>query len=198
MKGQEEAMTDDVTPDKNEATAETEATNPELQPPPATGAEDIPLQERIEEAVSAALAQQRDLVLRTQAELQTMRRRCEADMEKAHKFALEKFSGELISVVDNLERALTAADGHAANPVVQALHEGVALTLKGCLEVFAKFNIQQIDPRGAPFDPQEQQAVATVPNAAVAPNTVIEVMQKGYSLNGRVLRPAMVVVSKAP
>lgn len=155
------------------------------------------LAERIQEEVNAKLAEQRDLMLRAQAELQTMRRRCEADVEKAHKFALEKFSNDMLSVVDNLERALAAAPNDRSDSSLHGLIEGVELTLKGCLEVFAKFNIQQIDPRGAPFDPQEHQAMAMVPNPAVEPNTVLEVMQKGYTLNGRVLRPAMVVVAKA-
>lgn len=155
------------------------------------------LAERIQEAVSAALAEQRDTVLRAQAELQNMRRRCEQDVEKAHKFALERFSGDLLGVVDNLERALAAMPAEQ-DELVKNLSEGVELTLKGFLEVLGKYNIQQIAPHGAPFDPQLHQAVATVPNPQVEPNTVIDVMQKGYSLNGRVIRPAMVVVSKSP
>lgn len=154
------------------------------------------LAERIQEAVSAALAEQRDTVLRAQAEIQNMRRRCEQDVEKAHKFALERFSGDLLSVVDNLERALAAVPAEQGEQV-QALCEGVELTLKGFLEVLGKYQIQPISPQGAPFDPQQHQAVATVPNPQVEPNTVIDVMQKGYSLNGRVIRPAMVVVSKS-
>jgi len=153
------------------------------------------LAERIQEAVSAALAEQRDTVLRAQAEIQNMRRRCEADVEKAHKFALERFSADLLPVVDNLERALAAVT-EEQDEQTKALCEGVELTLKGFLEVLAKFNIQQISPQGEPFDPQLHQAVASVPNLQVEPNTVIEVMQKGYSLNGRVIRPAMVVVAK--
>jgi molecular chaperone GrpE len=156
------------------------------------------LAERIQEAVSAALAEQRDTVLRAQAELQNMRRRCEQDVEKAHKFALERFSGDLLSVVDNLERALAAAAGGEQSEQVRALSEGVELTLKGFLEVLGKYQVQQINPHGEPFDPQLHQAVATVPSPQTEPNTVIDVMQKGYSLNGRVIRPAMVVVSKNP
>ncbi len=154
------------------------------------------LAERIQEAVSAALAEQRDLVLRAQAEVQNMRRRCEADVEKAHKFALEKFSAELLTVVDNLERALNAVTDTGAEQV-KGLHEGVELTLKSFLEILSKFNIQQVNPAGQPFDPQVHQAITTVVNPNVEPNTVLEVMQKGYTLHGRVIRPAMVVVSKA-
>ncbi|HWK55070.1 MAG TPA: nucleotide exchange factor GrpE, partial [Hyphomicrobiales bacterium] len=116
--------------------------------------------------------------------------------EKAHKFALEKFSAELLAVADNLERALAAAPPNTADPGVRGLSEGVELTLKGLIEVFNKFGIQQIDPHGEPFDPQRHQAMATVASVEAGPNTVLEVMQKGYVLNGRVLRPAMVVVSK--
>lgn len=153
------------------------------------------LAERIQEAVSAALAEQRDMVLRAQAEVANMRRRCEADVEKAHKFALEKFSGELLTVVDNLERALNAVTD-AGSEQVKALYEGVELTMKGFLEILSKFNIQQVNPAGEPFDPQVHQAITTVANPNVEPNTVLEVMQKGYTLHGRVIRPAMVVVSK--
>lgn len=153
------------------------------------------LAERIQEAVSAALAEQRDMVLRAQAEVQNMRRRCEADVEKAHKFALEKFSGELLTVVDNLERALNAVPDASSEPV-KSLYEGVELTMKGFLEILNKFNIQQVNPAGQPFDPQVHQAITMVVNPNVEPNTVLEVMQKGYTLFGRVIRPAMVVVSK--
>jgi molecular chaperone GrpE len=154
------------------------------------------LAERIQEAVSAALAEQRDMVLRAQAEVQNMRRRCEADVEKAHKFALEKFSAELLTVMDNLERALAAVPD-PENEQIKGLCEGVELTLKGFLEILNKYSIEQIDPTGQPFDPQLHQAMTMVPNPNMEPNTVMDVMQKGYTLNGRVLRPAMVVVSKS-
>src|SRR5688572_5518477 len=121
------------------------------------------LAERIQEAVSAALAEQRDMVLRAQAEVQNMRRRCEADIEKAHKFALEKFSGELLTVVDNLERALNAVPDRGSEQV-KPLFEGVELTLKSFLEILSKFNIQQINPVGQPFDPQLHQAITMVAN----------------------------------
>lgn len=152
-------------------------------------------EERIREAVEAALAEQRDMVLRAQAEVQNMRRRCEQDVEKAHKFALERFSTELLTVVDNLERALAAVP-ETESEQVKALQEGVELTLKGFLEVLGRFNVLQINPLGEPFDPAFHEAVATVPKPDSEPNTVLEVFQKGYSLNGRVIRPAMVVVSK--
>lgn len=155
------------------------------------------LSDKINEAVQAALAEQRESVLRAQAEVQNMRRRAEADVEKAHKFALEKFSSALLPVLDNLERALGAVS-EGQKDQVQGLYEGVELTLKGFIETLAKFNVVQINPHGEPFDPTLHQAIAQVPNPAVAPNTVIEVMQKGYTLNGRVIRAAMVVVSRNP
>ena len=124
-----------------------------------------------------------------------MRRRCEADVEKAHKFALEKFAASLLPVMDNLERALAAVPDSAADQV-KGLCEGVELTLKSFLETLGKFNVVQLNPLGEPFDPQMHQAITTVNNPNVVPNTVIDVMQKGYSLHGRVIRPAMVVVAK--
>ncbi|MDG2175341.1 MAG: nucleotide exchange factor GrpE [Gammaproteobacteria bacterium] len=152
--------------------------------------------EMIEEAVEAALAEQQDMVLRAQAEVQNMRRRCEQDVERAHKFALEKFSGELLTVIDNLERALQAVTD-TKDEKVKALYEGVELTLKGFVETLDKFNIEQVDPEGEPFDPQQHEAMSIVENDDVEPNTVLTVVQKGYLLHGRVIRPAMVMVSKA-
>jgi molecular chaperone GrpE len=176
--------------------------NEETMTPETGAAADAPEQgagdgvdQLIREAVNAALAEQRDTVLRASAEIQNMRRRCEADVEKAHKFALEKFAAELLAVVDNLERALAAVPD-ADSEHVKALCEGVELTLKGFLEILARYNIVQIDPTGEPFDPQLHQAITMVANPNVEPNTVLEVMQKGYTLNGRVIRPAMVVVAK--
>ncbi len=152
--------------------------------------------ELIQEAVAAALAEQQDMVLRAQAEVQNMRRRCEQDVEKAHKFALEKFGTELLPVMDNLERALQAVT-NADDESVKALYEGVELTLKGFSETLSKNNIEQLDPQGEPFDPQQHEAMSIVENDDVEPNTVLTVVQKGYLLNGRVIRPAMVMVAKS-
>ena len=115
-------------------------------------------------------------------------------MEKARKFALERFCAELLPVVDNLERALETTAGD--NEIVKPIAEGVELTLKSFQNALKKFNIEVVDPAGEPFDPQFHQAMSLVENGAVEPNTVIAVMQKGYTLNGRLLRPAMVVVAK--
>ncbi len=156
---------------------------------------DAELQAAIDEAVAAALAEQQDSVLRAQAEVQNMRRRAESDVEKAHKYALEKFSTDLLNVMDNLERALQAVSD-PEDESVKGLCEGIELTIREFLSVFSKFSIEQIDPEGEPFDPQAHQAMSMVENPDVEPNTVITVVQKGYSLNGRVIRPAMVMVSK--
>lgn len=147
------------------------------------------------EALEDELAKTRDEALRTLAEAQNIRRRSEKDIESARKFALEKFAGELLGVADNLERALDSVDKD--NEVVKLLLEGVALTQKSLVDTLAKFNIMQIDPLGEPFDPQFHQAMSMVENPNVEPNTVTLVMQKGYVLNERLLRPAMVMVSKA-
>ena len=148
--------------------------------------------ERLEEELAIA----RDAVLRAQADSQNVTRRAEQDVEKARKFALERFCGELLPVVDNLERALEAAVGD--NDIVKPIAEGVELTLKSFHDALKKFHIVAVDPAGEPFDPQLHQAMSMVENGDVEPNTVIAVMQKGYTLNGRLVRPAMVMVSKSP
>ena len=132
-------------------------------------------------------------LLREQAEMQNVRRRAQRDIENAHKYALEKFSTELLSVVDNLERALAAID--ADDESQKAVAEGLELTLKTFIEVLAKYKVEAVEPEGQPFDADLHQAVSMVPNGEVEPNTVIDVFQKGYTLNGRLIRPAMVVVS---
>jgi molecular chaperone GrpE len=132
-------------------------------------------------------------LLREQAEMQNVRRRAQRDVESAHKFALEKFATELLSVVDNLERAIGAIN--AEDESQKAVAEGLELTLKTFIDVLTKYSVVPVDPEGQPFDADLHQAVSMVPNAEVEPNTVINVFQKGYTLNGRLIRPAMVVVS---
>mgnify|MGYP001557033265 FL=1 len=145
---------------------------------------------RLQEDLMAA----RDAALRAQADAQNVKRRAEQDVEKARKFALERFAGELLPVVDNLERALESAS--ADDEAIKPIAEGVELTLKRYLDVLGKQNIEVVDPNGEPFDPNLHQAMSMVENAEVEPNKVIEVMQKGYTMNGRLVRPAMVMVSK--
>ncbi len=140
---------------------------------------------------------QKDEVLRVQAEMQNLRRRTEQDVEKAHKFGQERLSTELLAVMDNLERALQVSMDRE-DEAVKSLLQGVELTLKSFVDCFRKFGIEQIDPLGETFDPQLHQAMAMQENRDVEPNTVTAVMQKGYTLHGRVIRPAMVLVARAP
>ena len=147
------------------------------------------------EQLKAQVATANDQVLRVQAEMQTGRRRAERDVENAHKYALDKFAADLLPVVDNLERALAAID--SADEGQKAVAEGLELTLKSFMEVLVRYKIEAIDPAGEPFDAELHQAVSMVPNPDLEHNTVMDVFQKGYSLNGRLVRPAMVVVSQA-
>jgi molecular chaperone GrpE len=142
------------------------------------------------------LAEAEDRALRIAAEAQNLRRRSEKDVENAHKFALEKFAGALLSVADNLERALESANRD--DELVKPFIEGVELTYRGFVDVLKKHQIEQINPVGEPFDPQFHEAMTMVENPNVEPNTVLHVMARGYTLNGRLLRAAMVVVAKGP
>ena len=152
--------------------------------------------ERLDEA-EAAMAGHHTEVLRLHADMQNIRRRAEQDVEKAHKYGQEKLVSELLPVIDNLERALQAAEDRDSD-VVSALRQGVELTLKSFVDCLRKFNVEALDPVGEPFDPQFHQAIGMLESNTAEPDTVMTVMQKGYTLNGRVLRPAMVMVARAP
>ena len=145
--------------------------------------------------LEAELAAAQEAALRAQADAVNMQRRAEQEIEKARKFALERICGDLLSVVDNLERALESAGDSEGSA---SLLEGVELTRKGFMDVLVKYGVQVVDPMGEPFDPETAQAMSLVEQPDAEPNSVIAVMQKGYTLNGRLLRPAMVMVSKAP
>tara|TARA_B110000444_G_C18821740_1_gene588103 strand:- start:344 stop:949 length:606 start_codon:yes stop_codon:yes gene_type:complete len=173
-------------------TAEEQGADSDAEVSTADGDDD--LEQALEAALSDAQSAKDDL-LRVQAEMQNLRRRTEQDIEKAHKYGQEKFSIELLAVMDNLERSLEAAS-NSDDEVVKSIREGVDLTLKGFSDCFTKFNIEVVDPLGAPFDPQLHQAMSMQENTESESNTVIAVMQKGYTLHGRVIRPAMVMVSK--
>jgi molecular chaperone GrpE len=149
------------------------------------------------EALQAEVDALKDRLLRSQAEAENTRRRAARDVENAHKYALEKFAGELLPVVDSLEKAVEAARADGGE-MDDAIGEGVELSLKLFLDVLAKAGMEQIDPAGEPFDPQHHEAMAILENPDAEPNSVLEVMQKGYTLNGRLIRAAMVVVSRAP
>lgn len=145
--------------------------------------------------LAGALESAKEQSLRSQAEAQNVRRRAEQDIEKAHKFGLEKLVNDLLPVVDNLERSLAAIDPD--NTSFTSVVEGIQLTHKSLVDALARYQVVAVDPQGEPFDPQLHQAVSAVVNVEVEPNTVINVFQKGYTLHGRLVRPAMVVVSKA-
>ena len=188
------------------------APEPALSPQPTASEDDltpaVALENGAAEAVTANALDARiaklqsdierlnDRTLRAQADAQNARRRAEQEMEKARKYALERFASELLPVVDNLERALEAASGD--DEAIKPIAEGVELTLKSFQDVLRKFQVEPVDPVGEPFDPQRHQAMSLIDNPDAQPNTVLTVMQKGYTLNERLLRPAMVVVSKAP
>ena len=151
-------------------------------------------QHSAERDLEAELAAAQDAALRAQADAMNMQRRSEQEIEKARKFALERFCGDLLSVVDNLERALESAGDDQG---IASLLEGIELTRKGLMDVLVKYGVESVDPMGEPFDPETAQAMSMVEQPDAEPNSVIAVMQKGYTLNGRLLRPAMVMVAKA-
>ena len=159
-------------------------------------------QQRIVELEAAVIAaetkvvEQKDSVMRAIADADNARKRAQGEIDKARKFALEKFAAELLPVADNLERALQVAnpEDEAIKPIV----DGVEMTLKSFISTIEKFGMSVIDPQGQPFNPEKHQAMSMQENAELPPNTVLAVMQKGYEINGRLLRPAMVLVTRAP
>jgi len=134
--------------------------------------------------------------LRALAELENTRKRAQRDVEQTQRYALERFAGELLAVKDSLEMGLDAAAD--ATDRTDALIEGTAMTLKLLGQVFEKFGIVEVDPQGQAFNPEHHEAMATQPSAEAEPGTVLTVVQKGYLLNGRVLRPARVLVARKP
>jgi molecular chaperone GrpE len=149
----------------------------------------------LEAQLVEAQNREREGVLRIKAEMENLRRRTELDVEKAHKFALEKFINELLPVVDSLDRALEVAD--KSNPDLAPMVEGIELTMKSMLDVVGKFGVEVVAETNVPLDPNVHQAIAMVESDEVAAGNVLGVMQKGYTLNGRTLRAAMVTVAKA-
>jgi len=148
------------------------------------------------EALATQIADLQDQAIRAKAEAQNVRRRAEQDVEKAHKFALEKFAKELLPIIDGLEKAVEAEV--ASGNEMTTLREGVEMTLSMFVSSVTKFNLEQVDPIGKPFDPALHEAMSMVEAPGAEPNTVIAAMQKGYTLNGRLVRPAMVMVAKGP
>ena len=166
----------------------------------ATGEGEEPIEASTESAdaapqdLEAVLAAAQDAALRAQADAMNVQRRSEQEIDKARKFALERFCGDLLGVVDNLERAMESSSDAGGDA---ALIEGIELTHKGFMDVLTKYGVVPVDPMGEPYDPETAQAMSMVEQPDAEPNTVVAVMQKGYTLNGRLLRPAMVMVSKA-
>lgn len=149
-------------------------------------------QQKLEEAEQKA-AQYWERLLRMQAENENAMRRMERDVANAHKYALDKFVAELLPIIDSLELCISNTSEESAASVI----EGVNLTLKMFYAALEKFGVKQVNPVDQPFDPEHQQAISMQYDPAVKPGTVISVLQKGYTLNERLLRPALVIVSKA-
>ncbi|EIC29806.1 nucleotide exchange factor GrpE [Methylomicrobium album] len=177
---------------QNQAAAEAEAPATELAEQEPTVEQ---LQAKLDDAERKA-QESRDKAVRTVAEMENLRKRTQRDIESARKYALENFAKALLPVMDSLVLGLQAATGDS--PEVQKFREGTELTLKQLEAVFNKFNIETVDPLGQPFNAEQHQAMMMQEIEGAEPNTVVNVFQKGYTLNGRLLRPAMVVVAKAP
>ncbi len=161
----------------------------------AEGEENIEsLKQRLEEAEKKA-EENWDQLVRAKAELENIRRRSERELENAHKYALEKFAQELLPVIDSMEMGVAAAQDENAD--VSKLREGTEMTLKMFLNAIDKFGIKSVHPVNEEFNPEHHQAMSMIDSDQHEPNTVIDVMQKGYLLNDRLVRPAMVVVSSA-
>ena len=152
------------------------------------------LEEQLKAQVEESAKKEQDLLLRTRAEIDNIRRRTEQDIEKAHKFALEKFSKDILNTIDNLERAL-ATPANTEDESVKALFDGVQLTLKELLSTVARFGVEPIGAVGELFNPDLHQAISMQPAEGIESNHITAVLQKGYILNGRVIRPAMVMVA---
>ena len=187
-------------PEHSESQAESKSESQLDQEDLEAATEEADQQEPAEVDADQALAEAQkkaednwNLYMRSQAELENAKRRADKNVENAHKFALEKFSMELLAVRDSLELGLSVEDAEA-----DKLKEGTELTLKMLTQAMEKFSIYEVNPVGETFDPNLHQAMSMQESAEHAPNTVMAVMQKGYLLNDRLLRPAMVMVSKAP
>ena len=191
-------MADEQKQEKNEE-LEQDLQSQEVDVEEQNQAED-PLEEAIArvQELEAQLAEtakkEQDLLLRTRAEIDNIRRRTEQDVEKAHKFALEKFAKDILNTIDNLERALTTP-ANTEDETVKALFDGVELTLKELLATVARFGVEPVGVVGEVFNPDLHQAISMQPMEGFETNQITTVLQKGYLLNGRVIRPAMVMVA---
>lgn len=159
------------------------------------GSELQQLQAELEKARAEA-AENLDRFLRARAETENMRKRAELDVAATRKYAIERFAAEIVAVRDSLELARMVELPQDSNPAVQKMHEGLDLTLKLLDGIFQKFGLTLIDPAGQKFDPERHQAISMIDSAEVPPGHVVSVVQKGFLLNDRLLRPAMVVVAR--
>ncbi|WP_133543897.1 nucleotide exchange factor GrpE [Mesocricetibacter intestinalis] len=150
--------------------------------------------QELEEQLAETAKKEQDILLRSRAEMDNIRRRAEQDVEKAHKFALEKFSKDLLNTIDNLERAL-ATPADKENESIKALFDGVELTLKELLATVERFGVKAVGEVGETFNPDLHQAISMQPTEGFDTNQITVVLQKGYLLNDRVIRPAMVMVA---
>lgn len=152
------------------------------------------LEEQLKTQIEEAANKEQDILLRSRAEIENLRRRTEQDVEKAHKFALEKFSKDILNTIDNLERAL-ATPANKEDESVKALFDGVELTLKELVSTVGRFGVEAVGVVGETFNPDLHQAISMQPAEGFETNQISVVLQKGYTLNGRVIRPAMVMVA---
>ena len=196
MANEDQTNQDQVEETQVDVTTEENLVEPELVETEELTVESLQEELAAANATIAELQKQlSELEPRAQAEIANQRRRAEVEVDKARKFAVEKFAEELLPVIDSLERAIEASQ--VEDEVVKPLREGVEMTHKMFIDGVAKFNLEVINPEGEAFNPEHHQAMSMVEAEGAAPNSVIAVMQKGYLLNGRLVRPAMVMVAKA-
>lgn len=194
----DEKRHDDPEKELRDAISEEPAKQPKKSQQPTQPEEASELTTDEVEALRGQVQEYQEQMLRTHAEMQNVRRRAEIDVEKAHKFAVEKFVKELLPVADSLEKAVENTEGKEPDSeLVATIREGAEMTLNLFMNSIRKFNVAQINPVGEPFDPQLHEAMSMVPAPDAEPNSVVAVVQKGYTLNERLVRPAMVVVAKA-
>ena len=197
MSEQEQKIeTPEVEKQEDSVVEETQQTEPsqELDPLEEAIARVQELEEQLKTQIEEAANKEQDILLRSRAEIENLRRRTEQDVEKAHKFALEKFSKDILNTIDNLERAL-ATPANKEDESVKALFDGVELTLKELVSTVGRFGVEAVGVVGETFNPDLHQAISMQPAEGFETNQISVVLQKGYTLNGRVIRPAMVMVA---
>ncbi|WP_140535875.1 nucleotide exchange factor GrpE [Haemophilus haemolyticus] len=197
MSEQEQKIeTPEVEKQEDAVVEETQQTEPsqELDPLEEAIARVQELEDQLKTQIEEAANKEQDILLRSRAEIENLRRRTEQDVEKAHKFALEKFSKDILNTIDNLERAL-ATPANKEDESVKALFDGVELTLKELVSTVGRFGVEAVGVVGEAFNPDLHQAISMQPAEGFETNQISVVLQKGYTLNGRVIRPAMVMVA---